>query len=320
MSLPLNEKSLLFAPMEGITDEDYRLTIHELYPEWDMMSCDFLRISSVGDYPDKHVIKHMGNTIYQTPKALKKNIYQILTSPNAHTEYAVKQIARLGFKWLDINLGCPSKTVCKNMGGSRLLSDLGALSEIIDIIRENFPHTFTTKIRVGYEDDQNYEAIIRLMNDKKVDAITIHARTRTEMYKGVARWEYVKRAVEISTIPIIGNGDIWTPKDIDRYFETIKPHSIMCARSALKSPWLARLYKTNQAGLTQEELKQEIRRYFLKFYENTEHRGFDEKTRCKRLKSVSRYIFDDLEGGAQTKRSFLLSKSTAEMFDVLEKM
>jgi tRNA-dihydrouridine synthase B len=315
--LPLKEKSLLFAPMEGVTDGDYRKTIQELYPEWDMLACDFLRISSVGNYPDKHVIKHFGRESYEDPKLRAKTIYQILTSENANTEFAVKQIDRLGFKWLDLNLGCPSKTVCKNRGGSFLLSQLDVLEKIIRQIRDNFPHTFTCKIRIGYEDDSNFEKIIELMNKVGVDAITIHARTRTEMYKGVANWNYVKRAVELSSIPIIGNGDIWSVDDINRYFDEIKCHSIMLARPALKSPWLAQHYKQQKRALKQQEIKNLIMEYFERLYLNTKDQLKDDRTRGKRLKSVSRYIFDDLENGTDIKKRFLLSKTPTEMFDSL---
>lgn len=318
MNLPLSEHSMLFAPMEGITDSYYREMAMGLYPEWDRFSCDFLRAPTPAPYPEKHIIKHFGDNIYQNPKLKNKTQYQILTSPNAHTTETVQSIAKLGFEWLDLNLGCPSKTVCKNQGGSFLLSELDKLRIIIKTIRSNFKNTFTCKIRVGYEDDTNFENILKLLEDEGVDAITIHARTRVELYKGVANWDYVKDAVKMVNIPVIGNGDIWTLEDIEKYFDYTQCHSIMLARSALKTPWLATLYKNKQED-TLSFRASEIHRYFHQFYETVSSQpNLEENSRIKRLKSVSRYIFDDFPHAAIFKKRFLLSKTFEEQQDCLE--
>ena len=118
---PLRPHSLMFAPMEGATDEYYRNVIHALYPEWDTYSCDFLRVPSTNPYPLKHIKKHYGESFLNSEKLKSKTIYQILTSPNAYTKETVIGISQLGVDWIDLNLGCPSKTVCKNKGGSYLL-------------------------------------------------------------------------------------------------------------------------------------------------------------------------------------------------------
>lgn len=316
-SFPLPRQSMMFAPMEGITDETYRLVIGELYPEWDTYSCDFLRVPNPNPYPLKHVEKHFGKNV---PEAIKqKSIYQILTSPGAYTAITVQQIASLNFHWLDLNLGCPSKTVCKHHGGSFLLSDLPALKKIITTIRQHFPGIFTCKIRVGYEDDSLFENILKLIEDCGVDAIIIHARTRTQLYKGIANWDYIKRASKLVDIPVIGNGDIWTKEDINRYYDYTGCHSIMLARSALKTPWMAKIIKhdleDNLSFRTQEMAK-----YFFRFYQQTQQQNLEESSRIKRLKSVSRYLFDDIPEGADFKKRFLLSKTFEQQWEVINQL
>lgn len=321
MKTPFKEKSLFFAPMEGVTDECYRSVIAALYPEWDYISTDFLRIPTVGIYPDKHIIKHYGETFYNNQELKDKTIYQILTSETAFTVEHAKKIQELGFDRLDINLGCPSKTVCKNKGGSYLLSDLPVLKKIILDIRQNFKGIFTAKIRVGYRDDSNFENILKTLEDCGVDAIIIHARTRDELYKGVANWDYVKQAVKMVDIPVVGNGDIWTVKDIIRYYDYTDAHSVMIARGALKTPWLAREFK---AGNIEEDSRMrvnEMQRYYQFFYDQIcSMQDLPELSRNRRLKSISRYIFDPLEDGAAIKKSFLLSKSKDEMFEVISSL
>ncbi|MFT6630386.1 MAG: tRNA-dihydrouridine synthase [Bacteriovoracaceae bacterium] len=316
----LKEHSLMFAPMEGVTDEYYRNVIHELYPEWDTYSCDFLRVPGVNPYPTKHIEKHIGRSILANEKLIDKTVYQILTSPGAYTKETVEAIAQIGMKWLDLNLGCPSKTVCKNKGGSFLLSEPEELRKIIKLIRTHFPGIFTCKIRVGYRDDSQFENILKMLEDEGVDAIKIHARTRDELYKGVANWDYVKRAVKTVKTPIIGNGDIWTVDDIKRYFDYTECHSIMLARPALKTPWIARLYANDEVDTPQLRIE-EIIRYYKRFYQEIlKQQNLIESSRIKRLKSISRYLYDDLPQGDIFKRRFLLSKSFNEQLDILDEL
>lgn len=321
INLPLKERSILFAPMEGITDELYRETILELYPEWDMIATDFLRVPSVGKYPQKHILKHFGNEQYQSKLAREKTIYQILSPEIANTVDTLNKIKNLNFHWLDLNLGCPSKTVCKNRGGSFLLSDLIALRKVIRLIRSNWDNTFTAKIRVGYENDFLFKDILTLLEDEGVDAITIHARTRTEMYKGIAKWDYVRDAVShIKHTPIIGNGDIWTVKDINKYFDFTNCHSVMIARGALKTPWLARLHQ-NKETETHALRAFEIKRYFTHFNEKLKLKTqMEDVVRLRRIKAIARYIFDDFEDGDLIKRSILRSKGEDEMFTLLDQL
>lgn len=310
----------MFAPMEGITDEYYRITVQELYPEWDTYSCDFLRVPSTNPYPIQHIIKHLGKEVYKTPKYLSKTIYQILTSPNAYTQETVLAIDSLGIKWLDLNLGCPSKTVCKNQGGSFLLSDLTILRPIIKSIRKSFSGFFSCKIRVGYRDDQSFVQILKLLEEEGVDLIKVHARTRDQLYKGIANWDYIKQAVKSVKTPIIGNGDIWSVHDIQRFLDHTNAYGVMLARPALKTPWLAKLYKMNEEDSFTIRAN-ELERYFTSFYQATlRQKNLVEASRIKRLKSVSRYIFDDLPDGAVYKKRFLLSKSWEEQAFILQEI
>jgi tRNA-dihydrouridine synthase len=319
--IPFKEHSLFFAPMEGVTDEAYRNVITTLYPEWDYICTDFLRIPTTGSYPDKHLVKHYGEKVYSTPELKQKTIYQILTSSTAFTEDHIQRINSLGIDWLDINLGCPSKTVCKNQGGSYLLSDHDNLRKIIKTIRQNFKGTFTAKIRVGYKDDLQFDSTLKLLEAEGVEAITIHARTRDQLYKGVAKWQYVKHAVNQVDIPIIGNGDIWTVSDIEDYFDYTGCHSVMIARGALKTPWLAREFHAGRKVEDPQMRMLEMLKYYKEFYKEMENMPkLNDLAKNRRLKSVSRYIFDPMPDSKDKKKKFLLSKDYNEMMDIVSNL
>jgi tRNA-dihydrouridine synthase B len=300
----IKEKSLFLAPMEGVTEPHYRALIQKLYPEWDYMACDFLRLPSGGKYPKKHIIKHFGREQYEDQNVRNKTIYQVLAAPNSKIEPAMQDLAELEFPWVDLNLGCPSSTVCKRFGGSFLLSDRKLLRPIIQKMRKHFPNRLTVKIRVGFKDDTQFIDNLKMFEDEGVEAITIHGRTREQLYKGRANWGYIKKAVETVKVPVIGNGDIWSIEDIDSIFEYTGCHSVMIARGAMKTPWLARDYKNQESSARVHMMKN----YFSHYINVLENQWPREKIH-KRFKGLSRYIFDDLDNGPELKTQFLRSKT-----------
>jgi tRNA-dihydrouridine synthase len=314
--IPFPQKSILFAPMEGITDNVYRSSIKELYPEWDLFYTDFLRMPAVGKLKSSRIKSHLKEDITKTAPS---TCLQILTTAKVPTDHFMNEINCLNIQHLDLNIGCPSRTVNSHGGGSYLLSDLKLLEIVIKNIRSTFPHFLSAKIRVGYKDDTKYTDILKLLEAEGVNQITVHARTRDQLYKGVADWKYIKKAVETVSIPIVGNGDIWSAQDIDKIFHETGCHSVMIARGAMKTPWLAKNYKEKLSP--SEELQ--VRQKNLPIYFNTMANNYkkigkvEDVIILKRLKAISRYIFDDLENGPLVKRNCLRSKSLEEFFAFL---
>ena len=93
------------------------------------------------------------------------------------------------------------------------------------------------------KDDKTFIDCIKLFEDEGVEAITIHGRTRDQLYKGLANWSYIEQAVKTTSLPIIGNGDLWTTSDIKNIFEQTGCHSVMLGRGALKTPWMSKILK-----------------------------------------------------------------------------
>lgn len=319
--------SLIFAPMEGITDEAYRIAIMKAFPEWDYLYCDFLRVPTVGRIHERMLLEHYGPQIYANSNWRKKNAFQILTSPRSQTETVVEMIESLQIRHLDLNLGCPSKKVNAHLGGAYLLSDHESLKKILKSIRSRFSGTFTVKMRVGYRHDLNFSESLKLIADEGVDAITLHGRTRDELYKGVANWNYIKRAVAEVNIPLIGNGDVWKVEDIEDIFKLTQCHSVMFGRSALKTPWLAKLYKEyieEDANIDETFLLYERKKYLEIYFEALlhEYRNFNYKDDLilKRFKSISRNIFDDYDDFETIRGNFLRSTSLSHFLDLLYRL
>ncbi len=302
--------------MEGVTNSVYREVVAELYPQWDYFACDFLRIPTTAPYPKKHLIKHFGKVHYDSDLR-NKTIYQVLTSENAKTKETIIDLRDLGFKWIDLNLGCPSKTVVKNHGGSYLLKTPEVLNKILGEIREVYDGYFTVKIRVGFEDDSVFERNLKIFEKHGVNAITIHGRTREELYKGKANWDYLKQATEIVNIPIVGNGDIWTLNDVAACFSYTNNTSLMIARGALKRPWLATHYY--QGIKENEEIrKEEIKKYLFKIYNVYSKYNYPKEKILRFMKGLIRYLFDDLTKAEVLKRTCLRSEKLENFLRIIE--
>lgn len=317
---PVPYGSLIFAPMESITDEAYRKTILKLYPEWDYLATDFLRVPSAGKYPLKHIVRHFGKDLSEIQWIKDKTMFQILTSHRAFTIEMVKDVANLGYPWMDINLGCPSNTVTKNGGGSSLLLDLVTLRSLIKTIREHFPGRLTAKIRTGFHETSGFEDSIRLLNDEGIEMITVHGRTRDMMYKEPAVWSYIEKAVKISQVPIIGNGDVWATNDIDRMLKETGCHGVMVARGALKSPWMAQDYRRGKFSETSEERCQRIKTFFAEYRAELEAENISERGLLKQTKSVSRFMLEGVDNGEVIRRKLLLSQTVPDIYSVIENL
>jgi tRNA-dihydrouridine synthase len=306
--------------MEGITDEAFRKTLLKLYPEWDILATDFLRVPSAGRYPNKHIVRHFGKDLTEIPWVQDKTMFQILTSHKAFTIEMVKQIEDLGFPWLDMNIGCPSNTVCKNRGGSYLLTDLITLRGLVKNIRQNFSGRFTCKIRIGYNDTNGFEDSIRMLNDEGVEMITVHGRTRDDMYKAPARWSFIRRAVELSQVPIIGNGDVWATVDINRMLKETGCHGIMIARGALKAPWIAQDYKRENFYPSNAETFFRIKEFFHEYKMTLESENVSVRGLLKQSKSVCRFMLDGVQDGELIRRRLMLSQTVPEFFEIIDSL
>lgn len=325
--LPFAPGSLLFAPLEGVTDGPYRQMLFEHFDDWNYYFTDFLRLPTQGTTNASKIIEHYGKKILNTPQYQKRTGLQVLTSPRAQTANSVELINRLGIEHLDLNLGCPSKKVNSHLGGAYLLSDLAALENVIKTVRSHFTGTFTVKIRTGYRDTSLFEDIIHLLCHQGVDAITIHGRTRDQLYKGQAQWELIKKAVSISSVPIIGNGDVWSCDDIENLFEQTGCHSVMCGRGAMKTPWLAQLYREDLHLRDSEAYQLELRKSFIREYYEGLEKKYAEKNptgdrnfMLSRFKGLSRYLFDDFEQGHQLRSNLLRSQSLDHFYSHLNRL
>ena len=142
-------------------------------------------------------------------------------------------------EFIDINFGCPVKKVVKRNGGSGCLKDLGLVQDVIRAVVRNTRLPVTVKIRSGWSEELRDPVTIALRcQDAGARVLTLHPRTRAQMYTGSARWDEIAAVVAALEIPVLGNGDVRTPEDVVRLQRETGCAGVMIARGSFGQPWI----------------------------------------------------------------------------------
>jgi nifR3 family TIM-barrel protein len=146
---------------------------------------------------------------------------------------------------IDINMGCPVPKITKCDAGAKWLLDPDKIYEMVAAVTKEVEKPVTVKMRTGWDEDHIYA----IENAKAIEAaggkaVSLHGRTRVQMYEGEANWDIIRQVKESVSIPVIGNGDVKTPQDAKRMIETTGVDGVMIGRGALGNPWM--LYRTVQ--------------------------------------------------------------------------
>jgi nifR3 family TIM-barrel protein len=234
----------VLAPMADVTDASFRQVIAK-YGKPDVTWTEFVSADGLVRAPEEGKRKLLKDLEYT--EAERPIVAQLFTSNPDHMEQAAKLCAELGFDGVDINMGCPDKSIEKQNAGAALIKHPKLARELIERAREGVRKSakdipISVKTRVGYNKVELEEWLPELLAEEPA-VITIHARTRKEMSKVPARWEHVKRAVEIrnkmgrSTL-IFGNGDVKDLEDARKKVEETGCDGIMLGRAIFGNPWL----------------------------------------------------------------------------------
>ena len=249
----------LLAPMEGLTDPLMRQILTQIATDlgrpYNWCVSEFIRVTQ-HVLPEHVFYKYVpelhtdSKTIAGTPIHV-----QLLGSDPTLLAETAQVACALGAVAIDLNFGCPAKTVNNHRGGSVLLDEPTLIREIIDAVRLATPSHIpvSAKIRLGYTDTDNINDIRQAIADSGADWLTIHARTKTQGYKPPAYWEKIASFTDLS-IPVIANGEIWNRQHAMQCMSQANTPHLMLGRGAVTRPDLIANIDNPQTQLSWQQL------------------------------------------------------------------
>ncbi|AWH79217.1 tRNA dihydrouridine synthase DusB [Clostridioides difficile] len=229
-NLKLKNKVFL-SPMAGVTDLPFRLICKE-------QGCGLLYTEMINGkalcYDDENTKKMLKIEEEEHPVAV-----QIFGSEPEFMGRAAEIMNDYSNEILDINMGCPAPKVVKNGDGSALMKNPKLAEEVLRAVVKNSKKPVTLKIRKGWDDNSvNAVEIAKIAEDCGISALAIHGRTREQFYSGKADWDIIAEIKKNLSIPVIGNGDVFTIEDSINMLDKTGCDAIMIGRGAQGNPWI----------------------------------------------------------------------------------
>lgn len=223
---------IYIAPIAGVTDYTYRGILKEFNP--DMIFTEMVSINAMECASEKTLKVILRLREGDSVQLFGKDIPKMVES--------AKFVEKLGVKHIDINSGCPMRKIVNNGYGSALMEKPEHVKAMLSELRSalNDDTGLSIKVRAGYKEHKNPVEIAKIAEEVGCTHITVHGRTREQMYTGKADWNIIKEVKESVGIPVIGNGDIFTPEDAKERVELSGVDGIMLARGIFGNPWLIR--------------------------------------------------------------------------------
>lgn len=299
---------LVLAPVAGHTDSLFRQAIKSLG------GCGLVVSELVST---EGMTRHQDRTSFLThfEESERPIAIQIFGSNAERMADSAAMVEGMGADIVDVNFGCPVKKVVRQGGGSNLLRDLPLMESILRTVRKAIRIPLTVKIRSGWDHNSiNALQVLKLAEDCGVEALAIHGRTRSDLFSGHADWGIIARVKERARIPIIGNGDVFSPQDAERMFRETGVDGIMIGRGALSNPWLIHQCWDHLNGRESVQVSLEERMEFVMIFLQRVSLELPPPVALGKIKKIGGYLSKGFPGSAQLRARIHGSHTTEELF------
>lgn len=228
--------------MEGVTSSIYRQTIFRFFSPYDRYYTPFLSPTADHRLTNRHLaeidISHTQD-MHLVPQVLTNNCEDFI--------WFSKELKKMGYNEVNLNLGCPSGTVVKKKKGSGLLATPDILDHFLDTIFSECSINISIKTRIGITNNEEFDQLLAIYNKYPICELIIHPRVQKQLYRGNVSMETFKKSTMLSQVPLCYNGNIFTPNDVENIIQEFPSvNAIMLGRGAIANPGLINYLKTGK--------------------------------------------------------------------------
>jgi nifR3 family TIM-barrel protein len=307
------KNQVVLAPMAGVCNPAFRLIAKEF-------GTGLVCAEMVSDKAILHGNKRTQEMLFVDEREKPLSL-QIFGGDRESLVEAAKVVDRqTNADIIDINMGCPVPKVTKCDAGARWLLDPDKIYEMVSAVVDAVDKPVTVKMRIGWDDEHVYAVEnARMVERAGGSAVSVHGRTREQLYTGTANWDIIKDVKEAVSIPVIGNGDVFSPEDAKRMLEKTGVDGVMIGRGALGNPWMLYRtihYLTKGELLPEPEAAEKMRIAILHMDRLVALKG--ESTAVREMRKHLAWYLKGLPGAARVKDVIMEETSRDQMVKILD--
>jgi tRNA-dihydrouridine synthase B len=301
------------APMQDVTDICFMNTIAD-YGCPDYFFTEYFRVHESSRL-DKDILRSITENTTGRPvfaQMIGEHIPDLVRVAGLLSHYPIAGI--------DLNLGCPApKIYRKNVGGG-LLRDPDKIDRILGELRSTIAGRFTVKMRIGFEDTDNFDRILSLIDKHQIDLVSLHGRTVKEMYGRIVHYDLIAHAVQRLQCPVLANGNVTSVASAIAVLAQTQAAGVMIGRSAIRNPWIFRQIREALSGQPVSIVTlAQVREYIDRLYRTQVEKSIPTRSRLSHLKMYLNYIGQSVDPAGIFLRDTRKSQTEAELFAVCDR-
>ena len=295
----------ILAPMDGYSDWPFRSLCRELGSA--MSYTEFVKVEKILSR-SKEPAKRL-----HFEEAERPITFQIYGSDPDLILTAALKIRPLNPDIIDINMGCPAKSIADRGAGVGMMLTPEKIAETFQKLTAALDVPITGKIRLGWDDKKNYVQVARIVEENGGSLIAIHGRTKEQRYSGRADWDAVAEVKQAVNIPVIGSGDVRTVADIQRMMQHTNCDAVMIGRGAIANPWIF-------SGLDREQVPRELLQETIHehLHKSIQFYGEEDGQRLFRKYAVQYLLIKTLD--RESRKQILKKRPTGEFLEMLNQV
>lgn len=299
------------APLEGITTYIFRNAYHEYFRPADKYFTPFIVPHTKKDFNSREL-----NEILPEHNKGMKLVPQILTNNADDFVRTANKICQYGYDEVNLNLGCPSKTVVSKYRGSGFLAKQGELDRFLDAVYEGLDMKVSIKTRIGKDDPDEFYELIQIYNKYPIEELIIHPRTQKDFYKNTPNLKIFGDAVKLSKNPLCYNGNLFTDKDMENFSAQFPDiDTVMLGRGIIMNPGLIE----EMEGRGPVNLER-IKKFHDKLYADYKEINFGERNVLFKMKELWGYMLHSFPGSQKCAKKIRKSEKFYQYEEAVDEL